>query len=401
MDSDRTRKDNGKAEFKFDDINYLSEMIEKMGSFIGTAANDFSEIASNVSDILEEIGINITEDEESKINQLVIQLSKEDRKEILSMIKNKADSEQLTEWWSQKCDNKKLVDILVKCSDTFSEVFNTGNDTFGKFLGNSDSIFDGIASELEKVFCSSKSTDLSDLSEPLKSPESPGVSETPEPTENFEPFDLSEPSDRRYAEVCSNLGNCISEMLQTFNEDEDADTIRTKTIHVFSDLGVDEKYMYKCFDLGYEMGEKLNSEVTHKSSRNVSPGNVSPRNESPSHRSPQNRSPIRYGIIEEAARMIEQSNKLSADCTILIGLLSPVETEILQEKISIPLESRINSIETKISQLDQKLERILNKLESHSNHNNRFTAIEEKIDDIALDLELIRNKTIKRIITKR
>ena len=77
MDSDRTRKDNGKAEFKFDDINYLSEMIEKMGSFIGTAANDFSEIASNVSDILEEIGINITEDEESKINQLVIQLSKE------------------------------------------------------------------------------------------------------------------------------------------------------------------------------------------------------------------------------------------------------------------------------------------------------------------------------------
>ena len=540
MDSNHSSETQGAEQERKEELNFgnLAEIMKKMGSLVGTVATDFNSTMTNVSDVFEKIGVSLTEEDRNEVDELFDNLSDEDRTDLMEMVKEKADGETVGKWWSKRCDNEHLVDVFVSCSDAFNELFNTTSDietllseTLGQLSkgGNQfENIFGGITGELSNLF--SKSTTETKTNETESNKTESNKTESNEPNVDYDETDskTNEPrnpeptceggvcypssetnvdsgDEDNYAKVFSNLGNCVSEMMQTFNETgDDVPTIRGKVIHAFSDTGVDKNYMGKCFDIGFEMGEKLNAEVADP---NISDGNDNngDGNDEENNNNDGNddgnddenkenaiddifkgleevfgdlggtfkdikevfneythkledvqeggefevlkegvkmfgtkfgisqgeqdkltdaisqsigfgqkleneiKDNVRHGLIDEAAKMVGRSNQLTEECSTLIGLLNPIELRILQLHIGrLPISARINRLETTLSVIEQKLDQVINKLDvsdipnssSEQGSSDRFDSLEEKLDDIALDLELIRNKSIKRTVIK-
>jgi len=92
---------------------------------------------------------------------------------------------------------------------------------------------------------------------------------------------------------------------------------------------------------------------------------------------------IRQGLIDETVCMIEKHKKLSDDINAIAKTLTSEEIEILQEKCGeLPLDFRLRMMENTIQQLDSKLS-------TDSEKSSEIEELSEKIDDIAVNLELL------------
>ena len=120
----------------------LAEMMKKMGGLVGTVATDVNKSIDKVSEVFTKIGVSLTEEERDQIDELFLNLSGQEKKQLIDMAKGGSDNKTVREWWTGKCENEHLIDVLVSCSDAFGEIFNTGNDiehlmsTFGNFSGD-------------------------------------------------------------------------------------------------------------------------------------------------------------------------------------------------------------------------------------------------------------------------
>lgn len=137
------------------DLSDLSKIIKKMGGIMGTVATDFSKSIEKVSEVVDKIP-SLSNEEIIKIETLYSDLSDKEQDELLELVKG--DSEQIKEWWESRCDDPKIISILMNSSKAMGELMHTGNDikkflkrTFGE-IETSDKISEIDISGLEDIF---------------------------------------------------------------------------------------------------------------------------------------------------------------------------------------------------------------------------------------------------------
>ncbi len=280
-------------EFNFND---LSNMMKKMGSLVEVVANDFNKAVVSVNDVFDKLSISLTDEEKDQINNLFDKLTAQDRNALLNMVKNHASDSELKVWWEQRCDNKHIIDILISCSEAFSQIFNTSNDieklldNFGGLLGpdgkkQRKNVMGGLLGMLEKEFgvsfgsensdvegqeyhkndkcdiiendkCDIIENDKEDNNNENKNDKEDNNTENENETETEN--DESEKGEDD-AVFLSNIGNYLSNAIRYFHskDGEDENAIKNKILNALSETGVSREYMDKCFDTGVEMGKKL------------------------------------------------------------------------------------------------------------------------------------------------
>ena len=130
--TESTKTESTKTESTKTESNDFSTLFTNLGNVV----ESFSQMSStllNVGDILNKIGHEVTEEQEKIIENLMFNLSKDDRKQILSIIDSK---NKLIEWWSERCEDETIVNIMVSCSDAFHQATNGFQDILDGIVNN-------------------------------------------------------------------------------------------------------------------------------------------------------------------------------------------------------------------------------------------------------------------------
>lgn len=107
---------------------------------------------------------------------------------------------------------------------------------------------------------------------------------------------------------------------------------------------------------------------------------------------------IRQGLIDDTANMITRHNKLSDDINNIATVLTPLEIKLLEIRCGeLPLNFRLRMMENKLNNLDIKLTQSIENTEPQTTSISEFNdekldELGEKIDDIALNLDLLLTK---------
>ena len=129
----------------FDD---LSEIMKTMGKAVGDVTSDLNKGLCGLSEILIKMGHDLDKSEIEELDNIFVSLTEKDKEELLSLLTS--EESDLKEWWNNKCDNEKLIDILVSSMDTFSQFMNIKNTLSNVFGSLSDSISLGCDSDQKR-----------------------------------------------------------------------------------------------------------------------------------------------------------------------------------------------------------------------------------------------------------
>lgn len=156
-----TNKDNKMDTNK--DNNEFSTLFKNLGNVVENISKTITSSITNVGDILSKMKHNLDEDQERQIEELMLELSKEDREHIFSIINSK---DKLINWWSERCDDMKIVELMVSCSDVFNELCEATNgienilDDISLASDNSEqnNIFSDLLNKVQNIVEDSEST---------------------------------------------------------------------------------------------------------------------------------------------------------------------------------------------------------------------------------------------------
>lgn len=346
------------------DFNLLADAMKKMGGLVKNVATDFNKAVNSVTSVFDKLDLSLTDEERLQIGNIFEKLSDKEKDELLEILKKHDSEEDIKTWWEQRCDSKNLIEILTLCSDAFREILNTGSnigillENFGDALGtnggeNTKNFMDKFIGIMEKEFGSAF---------------------------NFKCYggQKSTSSDIKKSDKCLDYNG---------NDIKSENPILTKysVSDIMSNLKREDGEISKNRDHATK-GHNL----TVKSDKKVCNSDLNNEDDSTTGTEYFN---IRNGLIDEAVNMVKKQNKINQDCDTLISLFNTEEMKLFLEGIGgdIPIHSKMTKLEHQLDQINQKLDIIINKfdirLDNQSDNN-----IEGKLDDIALDLELIRNK---------
>jgi len=248
-------------------LEQLSKLVKKMGGFTGVATNNFNKTFSKMDAFLDLSGTSLTDETKEKITKISSQLSDKDKSELVEKTYDPAiNVEQLKQWWSGRCKDEELIDILVSYSMFFREVFS--KNSIEQLFDNafklddkskqheSDNGIESLGSLISSIF---KQVDhTKDNYEKIYDTKQ-DIKQENKQEDNEDKQENNEDKHEDDAVFLSNLGNSISNAMRHFQdkEGEDMESVKEKVLNSFSDTGVDKDYMAKCFDLGINMGEKI------------------------------------------------------------------------------------------------------------------------------------------------
>ena len=398
MSSDNIEKvENNKSENQESDtpsFTDLANMMKRMGGMVGNITNDLNDKIAKAGDIYSKLGETLSEEDKLELQKMYLKVSKEDEDHLWEMIQLH-DIKGAREWLEDRCDNEKLVDSLLSSLEICEDVIDVGDkftqgisDIFGQFFPenqeNIKSMFGDIfnsganfQTQKSKTMKNQPTDDLYDYDPE----EQYNYTRGHEPQLKEELLNNESDSDNEFSSICKTI-NVMSEKFKDVfddfcNDENTAESIMTTTLSKMTDLTDEEKDIIG----GSEILNEINniSEVIKD----------------------QFNSNIRMGLVCDASKMIEKHNKLSDDIDNIVSILNPSEIKILEEKCGgeLPMNFRLRMMENRIKNLDDKLTESINDPQDDQNNDNqsdaRIVELHEKIDDIAVNLDILLSKLSK------
>lgn len=422
----------------------INSIFQQMSKFVTSITTEMNETFSKMQDLLPKIGNDFDDKDHAEWKRLFLSLTIVDRENFVEQLKSR-DVEKIKEWVSSKTTNQKIINTVIAYTDLIENGLKIGNAFSGKvdemkkdpLTGSIQDMMNGLFSNFGKETSQETPQETTKQEKDNQETSQENQETSQENQEDKQEDNPKDKQDDKQDDFMTNFTKFIA--TEVTKSDIDIDKFQTeiskmKSVinNMFSDSDHEKQppsevddgsILYKTIaQLLTKEGEKPNlsgfnnivdkmcetvfSEVTTKDTPQENQEEPKETTEPSEVKTMKIGGINLYQIsgplcnqekVDKAVERINQYNKLSDEINDLTKDLNPFESAMLEQMCGgLPMNFRLRMLENRLESMDEKLTSPVDqKKHEEKQKSQEYAELTEKIDDIAINLNVLLSKLSK------